>query len=250
MTAIPAPISTLPRSKPDLRLTLQAFGREILAAFASAQSGTIQAFYPGPPQTADVALNASIVVSYQQTPGGPLLPITKPYPLLAVVPVIFLGGGGAALTFPVKAGDSCLLVFLDRDNDTWLTTGQTGQPPNTARLHNLSDAVAIVGLRPGPGGLNPFSTTDVQLYGAAGAGGPLISLAPGTDGQIGIGNATGQLVAQLDALAAALDQLATALTSGWTDSAGKTPSTATTTAINNAKANWDAAKTAWDAILK
>lgn len=37
--------------------------------------------------------------------------ITKNYPLLVDVPVVFPRGGGCTLTFPVKAGDECLVIF-------------------------------------------------------------------------------------------------------------------------------------------
>lgn len=44
--------------------------------------------------------------------------ITKNYPLLVDVPVVFPRGGGCTLTFPVKAGDECLVIFADRCIDS------------------------------------------------------------------------------------------------------------------------------------
>ena len=250
MSASPSPNATpvLPKNKPGLRDSMQLFAREILAQLACAQSATVQAFYPTN-QTADLAFNAELVVGYQTSASGQTTPITRSYPLLPAVPVIFLGGGGGAMTFPVAQGDSALLIFLDRDQDVWLTTGQTKLPPNSKRLHSLSDAVAIVGLRSAVGALKNFSTTDVEIYGTGGTAGALIALGQGANGKIGIGNGTGQLVTQLDAMATALDNLATAL-DNWVDTHGDTPTPATQTAINNAKAQWDAAKTNWDKILK
>jgi hypothetical protein len=248
MSTAPSTPAVLPRSKPELRNAMSLFGRELLAALAAAQSGTIQAFYPAT-QTADVAFTGAIVVGYETDASGQTNPVTRPYPLLASVPVVFLGGAGAALTFPVAAGDTCLLVFLDRDSDVWLTTGQTGMPPNSNRLHSLSDAVAIVGLRSAPGALSTVSTTDVQLYGKDGPTGPLISIAPTGAGKIGIGNNTGQLVTALDNLSISLDALALALTT-WVDTHGDSPNAGTIANINAAKAEWDAARAEWDAILK
>jgi hypothetical protein len=161
--SLPSRTATLPKTRPDLRQAMTLFAREVLAALASAQSGTVQAFYKGPPQTVDVAFNSSIVVGYETSASGQVTPVTRNYPLLPGVPCIFLGGGGGALTFPVGPGDTALLVFLDRDHDVWLTTGQTGLPPNSSRLHSLSDAVAIVGLRNAVNALKNFSTAGVEL---------------------------------------------------------------------------------------
>lgn len=38
--------------------------------------------------------------------------VTKNIPLLVDVPVVFPRGSGYTLTFPVKAGDECLVVFF------------------------------------------------------------------------------------------------------------------------------------------
>ena len=68
------------------------------------------------------------------------------YPQLVRVPIIVLSGGGAYTTYPIAEGDTCLLLFCDRDIDLWLEKEITQNPPNTERLHDLSDAVALVGL--------------------------------------------------------------------------------------------------------
>ena len=69
------------------------------------------------------------------------------YPLLEEVPVIILGGGGGRLTFPIKQGDHCLLLFNDYELDGWWISGE-GRPSDFPRKHDLSDAVALVGLNP------------------------------------------------------------------------------------------------------
>lgn len=72
------------------------------------------------------------------------------YPILSGVPVIFPRSGGGSITMPVNRGDSCLVLFLDKDLRTWLLGGNNLKP-RTTRTHHLSDAVAIMGL-------SPFST--------------------------------------------------------------------------------------------
>ena len=69
------------------------------------------------------------------------------YPVLSGVPVIFPRCGGASITMPVLRGDTCLVMFLDRDSTAWLLGGKNVKP-KSMRSHHLSDAVAIMGLCP------------------------------------------------------------------------------------------------------
>lgn len=69
----------------------------------------------------------------------------KSYPILIDCPCIVLGGGKGRITFPIQAGDSCVVLFNDRDIDNWFSGGQTMQP-RTNRMHSFSDAIALVGV--------------------------------------------------------------------------------------------------------
>jgi len=84
------------------------------------------------------------------------------YPMISGVPVIFPRSGGASITMPVKAGDGCLLVFLDRDASSWLL-GASRAVPQSRRVHHLSDAVAIIGLTPFSKVSNAENNEDVLL---------------------------------------------------------------------------------------
>lgn len=83
-------------------------------------------------------------------------------PLLVDVPVVFPSGGGFTLTFPIAAGDECLAVLASRCIDAWWQSGGV-QAPLEPRMHNLSDAFALVGPRSQPRTLTEVNTTDVQL---------------------------------------------------------------------------------------
>lgn len=83
-------------------------------------------------------------------------------PLCVDVPVQFPGGGGFFLTFPVAAGDECTLYFSERCIDFWHANGGT-QLPAEYRLHDLSDAIAAVGLNSQPNKISAFSATDTEL---------------------------------------------------------------------------------------
>jgi hypothetical protein len=67
-------------------------------------------------------------------------------PVVPSVPVVFPGAGGFTLTFPVQPGDTVLLVFADESLDRWLARGGEVDP-GEVRPHDLSNAVALVGLQ-------------------------------------------------------------------------------------------------------
>lgn len=83
-------------------------------------------------------------------------------PLLPDVPVVFQRGGGCSLTFPVKPGDEALVVFSSRPIDAWWQSGGVQRPVN-ARMHDLSDAFALIGPMSKPNVIGGISTSQVQL---------------------------------------------------------------------------------------
>ena len=83
-------------------------------------------------------------------------------PLLLDCPVVFPRGGGCTLTFPVKSGDECLIVFASRCIDAWWQSGGV-QVPMEMRMHDLSDGFVLVGPMSQTKKIGNISTTDVQL---------------------------------------------------------------------------------------
>lgn len=67
-----------------------------------------------------------------------------PYPVIYNVPVIFPTGmsGAAGVTFPICAGDGCLLVFSEVNLDDFLSGGDS----DDLRMHSMNDAICIPGL--------------------------------------------------------------------------------------------------------
>jgi hypothetical protein len=107
-------------------------------------------------------------------------------PLLLDCPVVFPGGGGFAVTFPVKKDDECLVIFSSRCIDTWWQSGGVDNIQAELRLHDLSDGFAIVGPFSQSKVLASVSTTTAQLRNLAGdayvelaAGGVVNIKAPG-----------------------------------------------------------------------
>jgi hypothetical protein len=111
-------------------------------------------------QTAQVQPAIQRVFSAPGPDGNPLGPVNLP-PCVDV-PVAFPGGGDFFLTFPVKPGDECILLFSERAIDYWYAYGGV-QLPAEYRLHDLSDAVAVVGLNSQPRKLADVQTTGAEL---------------------------------------------------------------------------------------
>ena len=88
--------------------------------------------------------------------------IPYPMPIISDCPVMFPGGGGYHLTFPLVSGDEGLLILATRCIDGWWSTGKPTQPSDL-RMHDLSDGFFIPGVRSKPNALPSVSTTGVQL---------------------------------------------------------------------------------------
>lgn len=84
-------------------------------------------------------------------------------PLLVDCPVMFPGGGGFALTFPLAKGDEVLVVFGRNCIDAWWQQGGV-QPQAELRMHDLSDGFALPRIWSQPNKPNPVPAADkVQL---------------------------------------------------------------------------------------
>lgn len=101
---------------------------------------------------------------------------TESLPVLTNVPVLFPGGGGFFVTFPVAPGDVCELRFADASLDRWKAKGGEVDPVED-RPHDLSNAVALVGLE-SPAQATPAHATNAVLGMPDGA---RVELTPGGD---------------------------------------------------------------------
>ena len=78
--------------------------------------------------------------------------------------VHFFGWGDIGATYPITAGMEGILLFNDRELQTWFLTSNGGQLAYD-RCHDLSDAIFICGLHSQPKiPLLPYLTTCLHLY--------------------------------------------------------------------------------------
>lgn len=146
---------------PSMTALLEAVKREVKKAINAVRIGIIQGFDIG---GAGVAATVTVKIAQQQVTSiqADGTRTLAEYPVLLKVPVYFPAGGGYTLTFPIAAGDECIILFNDREIDNWLINGG-GTAPTSGRVHDLSDGMALVGLRSNPRALTGISTTTTQL---------------------------------------------------------------------------------------
>lgn len=74
--------------------------------------------------------------------------LVEALPVITGVPVIFPRAGGFYITFPVKPGDFCQLIFNHYSVDVYKSGTGEDSNPQDFRMHDLSDAVAYMGFHP------------------------------------------------------------------------------------------------------
>lgn len=127
--------------KPDSSAILEGLKRQTQLSINCVQIGVIQAF-DAATQLATIKISMKQVKDVLEDGTRTL----QEYPLLLECPVVVLFGGNDFLSMPIAVGDNCVVLFNDREIDQWLYHGD-GQSPVTARLHDISDAFALVGIR-------------------------------------------------------------------------------------------------------
>lgn len=74
--------------------------------------------------------------------------IEEELPVIPNVPVLFPRGGDFYISMPVKKGDFCLLVFNSFPIDKYKNSQGNDVNPGEFSMHELTDAVAIMGFAP------------------------------------------------------------------------------------------------------
>jgi hypothetical protein len=170
---------------------------EAVAQAAQAESQSVYTSLPGRIVSFDPATQtATVKPLYKAKFNG----VATEMPELLDVPVMMPRGGGFAFTFPIKPGDGVQLQFQSRNADLWFNDGGE-QEAFSARTNDLSDAVAIPGLEPGPRVISDYNADSLEIRSVDGT--TKIELT--SDGKIALESAGEELVNILDEFMAVME---------------------------------------------
>lgn len=133
-------INGLSVTTPSFKSLFENARSEIFQTLNCVKIGTIISF-DSTKRTAEVQISFKRALSIPMKDGTQVLN----YPLLLDCPVVTLQGGGAGASFPIEAGDECLVLFSDANIDAWFDNGGEALPFD-GRRHDLSDGIVLVGL--------------------------------------------------------------------------------------------------------
>ena len=83
--------------------------------------------------------------------------------LLTEVPLIIYGTENASITLPDPVGTICLVFFMDRNIDAFIQTGEM-YSPDTARMHDFTDCIAITTFKTLINPINDYDETAITLF--------------------------------------------------------------------------------------
>lgn len=149
--------STTQFAPPNLTDLLNAVRNNVVTEINCINIGIIQDFDVAT-QTATIQLALKKVLSVD-TDGTRTM---QERSILKVCPVMVLFGGNSFLSMPIKKGDNCIVLFNDREIDEWFENGGI-QTPISYRNHDLSDAIAIVGIRSLQDSISDYLSDGIRL---------------------------------------------------------------------------------------
>ena len=178
-------------TKPSLADLNNAQTRDIFLKFNCHRIGFIENFDP-------VAMTAKVKISDLAVKETYVGRGWWEFPLLVDCPVYMPMTNGKGITYPVSIGDSCIVLFNDRDIDNWFESGNINEP-KTPRVHSISDGIVIIGLHSQAKPLENFNNNATEIR----FGNTIVSL----DDKIKIENSVKNLGVVLDNLIEALINL-------------------------------------------
>jgi hypothetical protein len=133
-----------PTCEPSLNYLLGDVQRQTALSINCVQIGTIEEYH-AENNTAKVSINFKVKMKNGEDVS---------YPALDDCPVFVISGGDASLSMPITAGDTCLVLFNDKNIDDWYLTGKVSAPADN-RIHSIADGIVLVGIR---------SLADLKVY--------------------------------------------------------------------------------------
>lgn len=138
--------------------------QEALKVVLESRLARVWTTLPGIVESYDPAANTVVVQpaikGLQKLPGNKSKLVDMP--LLPDVPVYFPRGGGVTQTFPIAKDDECIVIFASRCIDGWWQSGGDQVAPEF-RMHDLSDAFALIGPQSAPNVIPNINPNTAQM---------------------------------------------------------------------------------------
>lgn len=134
----------------NLSYTLSQLQEKIFNNINCIKIGKIETFYKED-KTADISIcfKKNIYINNKET--------KEDYSLLLKCPVL-----GNHITYPIKKGEYCIVLFNDINLDSWFENSDN-QVPYTNETHNIADGIAIVGLNNLINKINDYDLDNIHL---------------------------------------------------------------------------------------
>ena len=124
-------------SSPDMGQIIKTSGLNMASKLNCMRIGIVQAFYP---ENLTVQVQIASKKQIGLNPDGTQR-VREYAPIYAKVCYC-----NPFITYPIKEGDECILLFADREIESWFINGDVN-PESHPRMHDLTDAVALFGIR-------------------------------------------------------------------------------------------------------
>lgn len=124
-------------STPDMGQILKSSGLSLASELNCMRIGIVQEFYP---EDLTVQVQIASKKPIGLNPDGSQR--VREYALI-YAKVCYCN---PFITYPIQKGDECVLLFSDREIESWFINGDVN-PESYPRMHDLTDAVALFGIR-------------------------------------------------------------------------------------------------------
>jgi hypothetical protein len=111
-------------------------------------------------QTVDACPYINVAFDDPETEG---LTYVRP-PIIPNIPIMFPGGDGYSVTFPLSQGQTVWLLYADRSLDEWQTAGGESEPADPRRF-DITDCVAYPGTRSPSDPLSEIEASSMVIAG-------------------------------------------------------------------------------------
>src|ERR1035438_9725776 len=100
----------------------ESYLKQFACGLRVAVPGIVQSFNAAK-QT--VVVKCAVLEKMNVNTGGVPVATDMDLGLLVDIPIVVMGGGPFIITFPIAAGDECLVIFADMCFDAWYQSGGT-----------------------------------------------------------------------------------------------------------------------------